>query len=520
MRHLGSIPQLFLEICDQNLTSADFFFIVEEITGGGPSETLVRRSGRLMHTARKDAILPGEHNESPSAQAADATVTWLLIVAGLVTALVAGFVLRPAWFVRHSFSKALLDAAVWITVTAIAGTAAVAIPAMLLRRKPGRAAVRPALDAAAGWIFIPPVLLLTFWRSPWSVMLIACAAAALAVAARELHPAAQPGDSHMGEPPLAAMPFAELPAPDSQPRQSFIISGCAQGAIVCLVRRSLLPAAALLGAAAFLLAWKIVSSPTATRREGNTGPAVRATVAALLAILILVPLLLARPGQGFAPNAGGNSDKESASSRRPANTGQDDAYQGIILFTVAQKEAVAPPSPHRDPFRPGTARPLIIPFDGSYWYFQAPRHGPGLHAHLAHGDPVAVSIFSTGWIPLAMQAHQSLARPVDLACCGQMEVTVENGDNRAGRIDLAVLLTDTSLPGKPSVYLGANPILSTEADHFFFKTSPVDEELTFTIPPHARINRFDEITVLFFPAEERSTLGAKVGIRQFELLPR
>ncbi len=89
---------------------------------------------------------------------------------------------------------------------------------------------------------------------------------------------------------------------------------------------------------------------------------------------------------------------------------------------------------------------MVIPFDGSYWYFQAPQHGPGLHPHLAHGDPVAMNIYSTGWVPLAMQAHQTLAQPIPLHGGEGFELTVRNGDNRPGRIDVGVLLTDSRSP--------------------------------------------------------------------------
>jgi hypothetical protein len=119
-----------------------------------------------------------------------------------------------------------------------------------------------------------------------------------------------------------------------------------------------------------------------------------------------------------------------------------------------------------------------------------------------------------------MEAHQTLAQPVDLRSVGAMEVTVRNGDNRRGRIDMGVLLTDSTTPGKPSMYLGTGPIVSTEADHFTFKANPVSEEVRFAIPERRGIRKFDEVTVLFFPEGERATLGARVGIEQFELTPR
>jgi hypothetical protein len=74
--------------------------------------------------------------------------------------------------------------------------------------------------------------------------------------------------------------------------------------------------------------------------------------------------------------------------------------------------------------------------------------------------------------------------------------------------------------GKPSLYLGTKPIVSTEPGHFAFKPRPVTEELTFAIPAYGGLKKFDDITVLFFPDEERLTLGARIGIDQFELMPK
>lgn len=39
-------------------------------------------------------------------------------------------------------------------------------------------------------------------------------------------------------------------------------------------------------------------------------------------------------------------------------------------------------------------------------------------------------------------------------------------------------------------------------------------------PARGGVRKFDEITVFFFPDAGRLTLGTRVGIEQFELLPR
>ncbi len=307
-------------------------------------------------------------------------------------------------------------------------------------------------------------------------------------------------------------------APDSGRPRAFAIAVCVELAVVLANRGEVFWATVLAGVAAFLLVWKRLASLNAKAREGAARPALRASAAVLMAMLIVIPLLLAR----FARMNGGVETTAQAATRADAARGDPaDPYRGIVLFTVKDKSKELPPVPiERDLLRTGMKKPLVIRFDGSYWYFQAPEHGPGIHPHLAHGDPVAANIYSTGWVPLAMEAHQTLTQPVDLRSVGAMQVTVRNGDNRRGRVDMGVLLTDSSAPGKPSMYLGTEPIVSTEPDRFAFKARPVGDEVRFAIPERRGIRKFDEITVLFFPDAERVTLGARVGVEQFELVPR
>lgn len=119
-----------------------------------------------------------------------------------------------------------------------------------------------------------------------------------------------------------------------------------------------------------------------------------------------------------------------------------------------------------------------------------------------------------------MEAHQALGAAIPLACCREMQVTIENSDNAPGIIAIGVLLTDSTSLGKPTSYLGQQTIVSTEPSHFTMKSSPVPEVLHFPIPNHSRIEEFDEITIVFFPDAERPYTGAKIAIKQFDLVPR
>ena len=68
--------------------------------------------------------------------------------------------------------------------------------------------------------------------------------------------------------------------------------------------------------------------------------------------------------------------------------------------------------------------------------FPAAGQGPGTKAHVARGNPLTVDVRSTNYIPLVMEAHQSLAAAIPSACCREIQVTIENHDNAPGVIAL------------------------------------------------------------------------------------
>ena len=440
------------------------------------------------------------------------TESWTAGWAGLATALAAAVWLHPPRIESAIFWKAAAAAATWIAVTVLAGTLGMAATQSFVQRKPAWPPLRHWLRGAAAFALVPPMLLCWVHELRGALLLGAMVGAAMAVCVRGLRPL------QLVEEPFEPGLFALLPPPDSRWGQAFAIAACVEVAAILANRGAIFLATLLASAAAFLFVWKRYASLLAFPREAAGRSAGRAATAAVLALLILIPLLLIR----FVPPYAVEGTAEAAGRSRPTPGGYgSDAYRGILLFTVKQKDKKMPPVPlERSVLIANRNRPTVIPFDGAYWYFQAPQRGLGFHPHIAQGDPVSESIYSTGWIPLAMQAHQTLPQPFDLRCCRTMVVKVKNGDNRPGRVDLGIVLADSSLPGKPSLYLGTSPLASTEADHFAFKAKPVEEELRFAIPDHPGLRKFDEITVFYFPDAERSTLGARIGVEQFELLPR
>ncbi|HEX3661898.1 MAG TPA: hypothetical protein VHU89_10730 [Acidobacteriaceae bacterium] len=445
---------------------------------------------------------------------------WGEIAAGLMAAAIVAYWSHPGIDSRAALVAATARGALWLVATVTAGTLGMALAGGFAGARGRHRLLLTGMNAAAVWVLIPPLLLLCFEASPKLLALVAATAAGLAVCLR----AAAPGhpEDHEAEPIGEGPRFAELPPSRSGAKLSALIAVLLEAACILWLRNDPFWAAVWLALGSLLLVWKTLASLTRPERR-LADPRRRLGSAAMAAIAVVVALLLVRPHPGMAGLAGGAARASARTQGKETGAAVDDAYRGIVLFTVTDKTKELPPLPlERNPLRAGTNRPVVIPFDGSYWYFQAPQHGPGLHPHLAHGDPVAMNISSTGWVPLAMQAHQTLAQPIPVHGGEGFALTLRNGDNRDGRIEVGVLLTDSRARtlDKPTLILGVKPMLTSEPPEFAYKTRPVEEDLTFAIPQNPALRQFDTITVLFFPSAVRDTLGARVGIRQFALLPR
>lgn len=218
--------------------------------------------------------------------------------------------------------------------------------------------------------------------------------------------------------------------------------------------------------------------------------------------------------QGGAPKNGDRIGKK-------ADGYPEDSYVSVILWPKrpqAAKVVVPPPR-----LRPTTvvrlSRPLVIPFDGAYWYFRSPAKALGHNVHIARGSPTKISIHSTDWHPLIMEAHQRLASPIDPRCCRELDLSILNADNRPGTIRIAVELIDSSSSEVRSEDLGVRPVRSSMPPEFSLNRPPTKEVLKFPIPKNPVIHQFDEIEVIFLPSKERSLGGAQIAIRNFQLIP-
>jgi hypothetical protein len=222
----------------------------------------------------------------------------------------------------------------------------------------------------------------------------------------------------------------------------------------------------------------------------------------------------------LASDGTGNQNAQQKTKRVSAAYGIS-GYESIILWPVPEKKQIVPPLPApSNLLAPGTNKPLVIRFDAPYWYFQRPNKRPGPRAYQTHGSPLGGDIQANNFFPLIMEAHQNLGSSIRVARCREIDVTILNRDNRRGILNLAVLLSDTTSPAKPPLYLGQQPVVTSEPENFTVKRAPVNEVLRFPIPTPAKIGKFDEITIMFLPDGENFQLGSKIAVQDFQLLPR
>jgi hypothetical protein len=262
-------------------------------------------------------------------------------------------------------------------------------------------------------------------------------------------------------------------------------------------------------------------------RDHERGSLSRRAIRSLMAVLItgipLVPFLVHnRLARSFTdllfPRAhvSGSSSKLGATSLAPG-----DSLSGVILVFPQNSKREMAPQPYAGFTRVGVVRrePLIIPFDGVYWYFKAPDPRPPAGTRTVREDPTKANIRSTDSRPLTMEAHQSLGNPINLASYSSIRLAIRNADNRPGLISIELVLanTDSTLSGVQS--LGTMTVRSSQNRPISLNRPPVEEILNFPIPQGVRGRSFNQITALIKPSKERARAGAQLAVQHFELDP-
>jgi hypothetical protein len=228
-------------------------------------------------------------------------------------------------------------------------------------------------------------------------------------------------------------------------------------------------------------------------------------------------------GGGNSMTPGGDGTNKSASKdNKPAEAidrGGGD-HSGVILLTETQPvTTLVPPLPSMTAnlFDPKHPNPVSIPFYGAYWFFKFPDHQPPPSSYVTHGTPVNMVFRAPDQRMLFMEAHQNLGKLLNLQCCSAIRIEIRNADPFRDTVDLELVLIDTREGEQGSLSLGRAPVESVPESP---NGAPVKETLTFPIPAHPSITRFDELAIRFPRRYPRADRSAKIAIERFVLVPK
>ncbi len=454
-----------------------------------------------------------------------------LVTAGLVNALIAAVVMCQLPEDHHPTLGSLAMRAVrFVAIGALAGWMGTYVywhfPRNSNRDEPPLPFSLFALVCAAGWMWVPAMILFFEQDSAFGAGVALVAAFLLAWELRRILPALSPAENEQTAPEERSL-FAESLYRSPAEPYGFVIALCLYGAGWAIAEELNVMAGALLALAAIFFVVK-----TTVSRRGRLRPrweygraglrlAALATPAILVTFWALLDGVAHRnhlaevnaAGQAGAASAGdrARSKKEEKSS---AHSGS--GYESVVLWPYPPKKEIVAPVQPAALLAPGTKQPVVIRFNGEYWYLQPPNVRPGPQAHRATGTPRDVHIASANSLPLIMQAHQYLRSPIAVVRCREIRVEVENRETEPGSIALAVWLKNSSAPDGPAVYLGEQPIMGAGG----WNGSPAAETLAFAVPAAAKVRAFDEISVMVLPDYGHQQVGPRVAIEQFEVVPR
>jgi hypothetical protein len=255
-----------------------------------------------------------------------------------------------------------------------------------------------------------------------------------------------------------------------------------------------------------------------TRRRLRDALATIMLVSGLLRFIILQ--LPFGGGDRFAlpapRKAAANANTQAGSSTSIDNSGD---HTGIILLPEHEQHVtLVPPLPSmpRELFDARHRNPLSIPFYGAYWFFKLPDTEPPANSYRTHGTPSEMTFFAPDLRPLMMEAHQNLGKLINLSCCREIRIEIQNADRYPGTVSVELVLKNTREGQEGSVSLGSAPVTSAPGD----TESRMKETLTFPIPLQAPISQFDELMIRFPRRRTRIFRSAKIAIERFVLVPR
>ncbi len=461
------------------------------------------------------------------------TATTLPIVAGLLVA--ATFAASVGWPPTHflSWSQWLGDAAQRVLLVSLVCVITVSILYAIVSRKSSIESDRVVAQMSVASLWLAPLALFIRENSVWT---LAIAAVFTVVVTRSLLPVLRRPDSSADSFILSLHSDNPPPSLRFMPPISAAAALCVQMGALMAFAGYTFAAAVLVGAgfSTWTWSWERYTPSQDWQRSSPLPFQSRRLLALALAILFtaagLFPFLRRRGGFG---GGSGKFGAYSAGQQPPplhVTTPEDSARadsegnSGIVLFPAKQlvtKLVVPPPASESLPLTNfHNADPLVIPFDGVYWFFKTPDLQPPRTSRQAHASPETVEIRSTDRRPLSIEAHDHLGQLIDVTCCSRIQIAIRNADRYPETVSLELILVNTSLPNRPSRSLGRMMVRSTRPWSLYEKQSPISETLNFAIPQSRSFRRFDEMKIVFRLDRARADAGAKIAIDHFVLVPR
>jgi hypothetical protein len=484
---------------------------------------------RLHASSSSDNFFPSTSSTEANSPSADPAPILPLFLFGLLAALGTSCLVCqvPAAFM-YSWTAFFVRSIAYLLGVAAAGMAGMQILWILLSEKPTLNLRALFLTFAASWAFLPSIVFYYREHSVYLLLATSLATAITAVSLKRLTAASTLETEFAVQLPApqpnAPPDFSGLPTTSC--RNLFWIIGisiAAQLSVLLWLLNQIPLACLLLAIPSCVLAWQATTPNSTPTQIKPTRSYLLYFVALIFTAIALLPWLNL-PLAIRINHLLGRADIRSQNFHPRNHLALDaSAFTSIVLYPTPSKDKpkVIPPKPHAATMgqQLAASKPLVIPFDGAYWYFQLPNTKPAPNAHIMRGKPTSMNMHATNDSPLQMEAHQHLTNSIATDCCKQIDLALTNADNSPGLIAVEVLLTDSSAPNHPTQTLGQQTITSSKPAHFALVRAPVNETLHFNIPP-SKLRHFNEITVVFLPSNDRNLGGAKVSLQDFTLIPR
>ncbi len=390
------------------------------------------------------------------------------------------------------------------------------------------------------------------WFAPAAILLASLSPAAIGVALilvvsvtrllysewRDLAAAAPPPVTDHASPGTMLLPRTSLA--DVAP--ALLAAAGLEGSAVAFLGRYPLAAAASIALGVAMLTLALLITGIAESRREESLP--RSVFGLLLTVILAATLTVGGlAGRGSGRDAGGaGSDADQGfldavrgvlherrtplartAAPRPVVTRlypHGPVMPGIILQVDTPPQTTRLPAPRRLVIAPlrivASPQPTAIPFSGLYSIFRASYDEPPEGSPVERGTPLKQGFETTDFTPMRMEAYQNLTHPIDLSCCGAIDMMLSNADRFEGGLEIEPILRDTE-HNPPPLSLGRRGL--TLAHRPWGDLQPVSQTLRFPVPAGGPLRQFNQIAVLFHLAAYRADHSARISIDRFVLVP-